>query len=111
MFKVILKRILQVIPTLFVVVSLIFVLTRMLPGDPAVAILGPEAKEEEIAALRIQMGLDKPIGEQYVMYIQGLFHGDFGHSYSYHQPVLPLILSRIPNTLMLTVGYRFKMGK
>lgn len=101
--KVILNRCIQIIPTLLVVVTLAFFLTRMLPGDPAVAILGPEAKAEEIEILRQNMGLDKSIPEQYINYITGICRGDFGVSYSYHQPVLSLIISRIPNTLKLTM--------
>ena len=103
MVKMVLKRCFQIIPTLLVVVSLTFFLTRMLPGDPAQALLGPEAKQEEVEALRKIMGLDKSLSEQYLSYFSNILHGDFGMSYSYHQPVLELILSRIPNTLKLTL--------
>ena len=103
MGKIIIKRLLQTIPTLFIVVSITFCLTRMLPGDPAVAILGIEADAEDIAAMRAKMNLDKPLPEQYILYLQGLLHGDFGYSYSYRENVFPLILSRIPNTLSLTL--------
>lgn len=103
MGKIILKRLLQTIPTLLVVVTITFCLTRMLPGDPAVAILGIEADAEDIEALRAKMNLDKSIPEQYELYITGLLHGDFGYSYSYRSDVLPLIISRIPNTLSLTL--------
>ena len=91
------------IPTLLVVVSLTFFLTRMLPGDPALAILGPEAEADEIQLLRQEMGLDKSLPEQYFRYIADVCRGDFGESYSYHQSVLSLIISRIPNTLLLTL--------
>ncbi len=91
------------IPTLFVVVSITFCLTRMLPGDPAVAILGIEASAEDIAAMRAEMNLDKSLPEQYVLYISDLAQGDFGYSYSYHQDVVDLIATRIPNTLSLTL--------
>ena len=103
MGKIIIKRLLQTIPTLLVVVTLTFCLTRMLPGDPAVAILGIEANAEDIKAMRAEMNLDKPLPEQYALYLNGLVHGDFGYSYSYRQDVLPLITSRIPNTLTLTL--------
>lgn len=103
MGKIIVKRLLQTIPTLLVVVTITFCLTRMLPGDPAVAILGIEAEAEDIEALRAKMNLDKSIPEQYTLYLNGLLHGDFGYSYSYRQDVLPLIISRIPNTLSLTM--------
>jgi len=103
MLKMMLKRFLQTIPTLFIVVTITFCLTRMLPGDPAVAILGIEAKQEDIEAMRAQMNLDKSLPEQYRLYITGLVKGDFGYSYSYRQDVFDLIVSRIPNTLSLTL--------
>ena len=103
MGKIIIKRLLQTIPTLLVVVTLTFCLTRMLPGDPAVAILGIEANAEDIEAMKAEMNLDKSLPEQYALYLGGLVHGDFGYSYSYRQDVLPLITSRIPNTLTLTL--------
>ena len=103
MVKMILKRFLQTIPTLLIVVTITFCLTRMLPGDPAVAILGVEASAEDIAAMRAEMNLDKSLPEQYMLYLQGLVQGDFGYSYSYREHVLPLVLARIPNTLSLTL--------
>ena len=103
MVKMILKRFLQTIPTLLIVVTITFCLTRMLPGDPAVAILGVEASAEDIAAMRAEMNLDKSLPEQYMFYLQGLVQGDFGYSYSYREDVLPLVLARIPNTLSLTL--------
>ena len=103
MAKLILKRILQMIPTLLIVVTITFCLTRMLPGDPAVAILGIEATDEDIANLRAEMNLDKSLPEQYALYLGDLAKGDFGYSYSYRQDVLGLIISRIPNTISLTL--------
>ena len=103
MIKMILKRFLQTIPTLFIVVTITFCLTRMLPGDPAVAILGVEASAEDIAAMREEMNLDKSLPEQYELYLKGLLQGDFGYSYSYREDVLGLVIGRLPNTLMLTL--------
>ena len=103
MIKMILKRFLQTIPTLFIVVTITFCLTRMLPGDPAVAILGVEASAEDIAAMREEMNLDKSLPEQYELYFKGLLQGDFGYSYSYREDVLGLVIGRLPNTLMLTL--------
>lgn len=113
MLKMMLKRFLQTIPTLFIVVTITFCLTRMLPGDPAVAILGIEAKQEDIEAMRAEMNLDKSLPEQYQLYISGLVKGDFGYSYSYRQDVFQLITSRIPNTLSLTLialAFAFVIG-
>lgn len=103
MLKVILKRILQIIPILFVIVSITFALTRMIPGDPAATILGPQASPADIAKLRLELGLDKPMGQQYVDYLRNLLHGDFGRSYFYNAPVLRIILERIPATLLITI--------
>lgn len=101
--KTILKRVLQTIPVLFVVLTLTFVLTRMIPGDPAAQMLGPQASPDAIATMREQMGLDKPMLQQYVNYLLGVLQGDFGYSYSYSGPVMPVILSRLPATLSITL--------
>lgn len=103
MARTIIKRLLQTIPVLFVVVTLTFVLTRMIPGDPAAQMLGPQASPQAIAELRDKMGLNLPIGEQYVNYLIGLLHGDFGYSYTYSGTVLPVILERLPATLSITL--------
>ena len=101
--KTILKRILQTIPVLFVVVTITFVLTRMIPGGPAAQMLGPQASPDAIATMRVKMGLDEPMLTQYINYLVGVLHGDFGYSYSYSGPVMPIILSRLPSTLSITL--------
>ena len=93
--KTILKRILQTIPVLF--------LTRMIPGDPAAQMLGPQASPDAIATMRVKMGLDEPMLTQYINYLVGILHGNFGYSYSYSGPVMPIILSRLPSTLSITL--------
>lgn len=103
MAKTILKRLLQTIPVLFVVVTLTFILTRMIPGNPAMQMLGPQASPDAIATLEEEMGLNRPMLEQYVEYLLGLFQGDFGYSYTYSGPVLPVILERLPATLSITL--------
>lgn len=103
MLKTVLNRLLQVIPILFVVVSITFILTRMVPGDPAATMLGPQASLEEVAKFRQQLGLNDSMTKQFVDYIGNLLHGNFGMSYSYNQPVLRLILDRLPNTLLISV--------
>ena len=103
MVKTILQRILQLIPILFIVSTIIFVITRMIPGDPAATILGPQAPVEAVEELREELGLNESIVEQYYIYLKDLLKGDFGKSYSYNEPVLKLILERFPNTLILTV--------
>lgn len=103
MLKTVLKRIIQVIPILFVVVTITFILTRMIPGNPARTLLGPQASPDEIARMEEEMGLNKTKLEQYVDYVLGVVQGDFGKSYSYNKPVLSLILERLPATLMITL--------
>ena len=103
LLKTILKRVLQCIPTLFIVVTFTFVLTRMIPGNPAATILGPQASASDIAAMEVKLGLDQPKLTQFIDYIGNVLHGDFGTSYMYNQPVLDLIAERIPSTLQITV--------
>jgi len=101
--KTILNRCLQIIPSLFVVITITFILTRMIPGDPARAVLGPQASVEDIQRMRETMGLDEPMLIQYRDYMLNVLRGDFGKSYSYNKPVLELIAGRIPNTLLLAL--------
>ena len=103
MLKTILKRILQCIPTMFIVVTFTFILTRMIPGSPAATILGPQASAADIAEMEIKLGLDQPYWKQFMDYILDVLQGDFGDSYMYNRPVLDLIAERIPNTLQITV--------
>ncbi|HCD43675.1 MAG TPA: glutathione ABC transporter permease GsiC [Lachnoclostridium sp.] len=103
MLKTILIRCLQIIPSLFVVVTLTFVLTRMIPGDPARAVLGPQASVEDVEKMRETMGLNQPLAAQYKDYMINIVKGDFGTSYSYNQPVFSLIARRIPSTLLIAL--------
>lgn len=103
MLKTILKRIVQCIPTLFIVVTFTFILTRAIPGNPAQTLLGPQATAEDIAAMEIKLGLDQPKWKQYIDYMGDVLHGDFGTSYMYNQPVLELIGQRIGPTLQITL--------
>ena len=103
MLKTILKRVLQSIPTLFIVVTLTFILTRMIPGNPARTVLGPQASPDAIAELEIEMGLNKSKAEQYIDYVVDILHGDFGYSYIDKRPVTVLIAERIPSTLAIAI--------
>ena len=103
MLKTILKRILLSIPRLLIVITITFVLTRMIPGNPARTILGPQASAQDIAEMEIKLGLNKSKLEQYADYMIGILHGDFGTSYVYNRPVTSLIAERIPNTLVITL--------
>ncbi|MBS6559763.1 MAG: ABC transporter permease [Clostridiales bacterium] len=103
MLKTILKRMLQSIPTLFIVVTLTFILTRMIPGNPAKTILGPQASPDAIEKMEKELGLDKSKAEQYINYIGDILHGDFGYSYVDKKPVTTAIAERIPNTLLIAI--------
>ena len=103
MAKTILKRVLQIIPVLFVVVTFTFMLTRMIPGDPATMMLGPQASPDAIALMKEKLGLNTPMLQQYIDYFLGIFQGDFGYSYSYSSSVMPLIMGKIPATLSITL--------
>ena len=103
MIKYSLKRILQLIPTIFIVVFIVFVLTRVIPGDPAAVMLGPQASVEAVQELRDNLGLNDPIIEQFGRYLKDVAKGDLGNSYYYNQPVSKLINERFPNTLILAI--------
>ena len=102
MFNYIVRRILQSIPILLVVLSLVFVVVRVLPGDPAVAALGDYATKEAVAALHEKMGLNDPLWLQYVKFIGGLLQGDLGKSIITGYPVMSQVLEVLPHTLELT---------
>jgi len=103
LIKYSLKRILQLIPTIFIVVFIVFVLTRVIPGDPAAVMLGPQASVEAVQELRDNLGLNDPIIEQFGRYLKDVAKGDLGNSYYYNQPVSKLINERFPNTLILAI--------
>jgi len=96
-------RIAQLVPAIFLASIAIWALIYLLPGDPAIAILGPNATPEQYAAVRQQLGLDQPIPIQYVAWLGRVLHGDFGISYQTGLPVLELIGSRAIATVQLGV--------
>jgi ABC-type dipeptide/oligopeptide/nickel transport system permease component len=102
MFNYVLRRILQSIPILFVVLTLVFVIVRILPGDPAVAALGDYASKEAVQVLREKMGLNAPLWLQYVRFLGDLFRGDLGTSIITGHPVASQVLDVLPHTLELT---------
>lgn len=103
MLKFVIKRILAAIPQLLVVMTLIFFMIRIIPGDPATQILGEDAKIEDIEALREQMGLNDPLIVQFVKYVKGVFTGDWGTSLYNNKPVFENIRSRMEPTILLTI--------
>lgn len=101
MFRYIMKRLIGIIPVLFCVSVVVFAITRIIPGDPAAVMLGPEASPEAIAAYREELGLNDPYLVQYLRFLWELVHLDLGTSMAYNQPVLDLILDVLPNTILL----------
>jgi peptide/nickel transport system permease protein len=98
----ILLRTLTTVPVLWLVVTVVFLLIHLVPGDPIVQMLGEGATASDIAGLRHAYGLDAPIGEQYMRYWHGVVRGDLGQSLRLHDSVMHLILQRYPYTLALT---------
>ncbi|HET8678251.1 MAG TPA: ABC transporter permease, partial [Blastocatellia bacterium] len=99
----ILRRLLILVPVLWAVVTLVFLLIHLVPGDPAELLLGPNATPEQVQTVREQLGLDKPIITQYKDYWVGLFSGDWGTNPVTGKPVLERIMSRYPATILLAV--------
>ncbi|RRD66009.1 ABC transporter permease [Fretibacterium sp. OH1220_COT-178] len=98
-----LKRFLQMIPTLFFVLLVIFSLMKLIPGDPALTLLGPEASPSDVAAFREELGLNKPLPVQFLTYLRNVARGDLGRSLIYRTDVLTLIAERLPTTLVLSL--------
>ena len=99
-----LRRILVTLPVLWVVVSVVFLLIHLVPGDPIVQMLGEGATASDIDALRHSYGLDAPLAQQYTHYWHGILHADLGQSLRLHDSVIHLVLQRYPYTLALTVA-------
>ena len=97
-------RLLYTLPVIWLVVSLVFVLIHLVPGDPIQQMLGEGAPAADIQAARHAYGLDAPLGKQYLNYWKGVLRGDLGPSLRYNQNVGKLIVQRYPYTLQLTVA-------
>ncbi|ATA17989.1 peptide/nickel transport system permease protein [Gibbsiella quercinecans] len=104
MVQFLLSRLLSAIPTLLLVTVLVFLLTRLVPGDPALLMLGDMATEASLADLRHSMGLDQTLPQQFLIWFSQVLHGDFGHSIQTGQAVLPLILQRFGVTLSVVLA-------
>src|SRR5499426_203621 len=104
MIAYILRRLLATIPVMAVVAVFVFFLLRLAPGDPAAIIAGEDATAEQIAAVRGKLGLDRPMIEQFAVWLAGMLQGDFGTSIFSNLPVSRLILQRLEPTLSLTLA-------
>jgi peptide/nickel transport system permease protein len=99
----ILRRLAQMVPVVFGITIIVFLMLRLLPGDPAVAILGERATDQSVEALRHKLGLDRPIWVQYGIYMRDLVQLDLGDSTKYNVPVNDLIWKRLEVTIFLVL--------
>lgn len=103
MFAYVLKRSLSAVPTLLIVAVSVFILMRVVPGDPALLILGDAATPETLASLRRSMGLDQPLHAQFLAWLGSALTGDFGKAITNGEAVLPLILDRFAVTALIVL--------
>ncbi|WP_413988181.1 ABC transporter permease [Labrys okinawensis] len=101
-FFYILRRLLLIIPTLIVILLVTFVIVRLLPGDPASAMIGDRATDADVARINAELGLDQPLPIQFLYFVKRIVTGDLGTSFALHLPVAQVIAERLPVTLMLT---------
>ena len=100
-----LKRLAQIVPIVLIIVAINFFLIHLAPGDPIAYIIGDApVPEEMVVQLRHKFGLDQPLLTQFGIYLWDVARGDFGYSYVAREPVLDLVLARLPATLLLTVS-------
>ena len=95
------KRVIHMIPVLFGILVVVFLMVRLIPGDPARIMLGTHATPESLAALRAQLGLDAPMWQQFVVFTGTVLEGNLGISLVYRRPVINVIFERLPPTLFL----------
>ena len=103
MLQFLVRRLLAVIPVLFVVAVVVFLILRLTPGDPAAVIAGNSATLEDIANIRKQLGLDEPLLTQFGIWFKGILTGNLGHSFYFRLPVTELIGQRLEPTFMLAL--------
>lgn len=101
--KYVIRKITGLIIALLIVSMLTFLAFELIPGDPARALLGTEGTEEQVQALREEMGLNRPLPQRYAEWAGDFLHGDMGESYYYHKPVQELIGDKIPITIVMTI--------
>ena len=98
------RRLLLTIPVVWIVVTLVFALVHLVPGDPVAQMLGEGAAVTEVERLRQELGLDRPILDQYVSYMSGIFRGDLGVSFRNQETVFESVAQRYPATIQLAVA-------
>ena len=95
------RRVIEIVITAFVLITILFFLFRVMPGDPVSMMLSPQMRPEIKAQLRVQYGFDKPLVVQYFLYMKNVLKGNFGESFYYREPVMGIVWDKLPNTLLL----------
>ena len=103
MLAFIARRALATIPVLAMVAVFVFLMLRLTPGDPAAIIAGDNANAQQVAAIRAQLGLERPLLEQFGIWIGNILRGDFGESFFFKKTVAELIVQRLEPTLALAL--------
>ncbi len=101
--KFILRRFVQLVPVLFGIMVVVFLFVRLIPGDPAIVMLGSYATDQSLATLRAELGLDRPVWTQFGIFLGHVLEGRLGDSLVFRRPVLEVVLERLPATASLTV--------
>lgn len=104
MLSYIARRLLYSVPVLIGILIVVFLLARLIPGEPCTAILGEKATPEACARYNVEHGLDKPITTQFVIYVKDVLQGDFGNSIRFSRPVTQVLVERLPTTIELSMG-------
>ena len=97
------QRVLYAIPALWLIVTMVFMLAHLVPGDPVAQMLGEGARVEDLQQLRHALGLDMPLWTQYRHYLAGVLRGNLGESFRFQQPVLKVVTDHYPATLELSI--------
>jgi peptide/nickel transport system permease protein len=103
MIRYLTLRLLLALPALWLILTMVFLLAHIVPGDPVRQMLGEGAREDDLQQLRHSLGLDQPLAVQYAHYFAGIAHGSLGESFRFQEPVVKVVLSHYPATLELSV--------
>jgi peptide/nickel transport system permease protein len=103
MLSYVIRRVLSMIPSLFLASIIVFSFIHFIPGDPAVVMLGDMATPEQVQQLREALGLDRPVYVQYIRWLSGILRGDLGNSIFFHQPVTRVIASRAETSIFIAL--------
>lgn len=98
------RRLLQIVPVIILVSIVVFAMMRLIPGDPVLVLVGPDAPQEVVDQMRIKMALDHPMWEQYLVWVRNILRGDLGVSFINGYPVSRLINSKLPATMQLSAA-------